>query len=51
MIDADLASIYREDIDCLNRQDWASLHQFVDNNLYYNGQPTVLSGYRVVWLS
>ncbi len=43
---ADLSKIYRSYIDCLNRQDWKNLAQFVDDEVHYNGQPIGLSGYR-----
>jgi predicted ester cyclase len=46
MIKKDLTAIYRDYIDCLNKQDWLGLEQFVDNEVYYNGQRIGLSGYR-----
>ena len=46
MTDASLSTIYREYIDCLNRQDWAELEQFVHDEVHYNGEPIGLSGYR-----
>ena len=46
MIKADLSDVYRAYIACLNQQDWPKLDQFVDDNVYYNGQQIGLSGYR-----
>jgi predicted ester cyclase len=43
---ADLSSIYRAYIACLNRQDWPNLGQFVDDTVFHNGRPLGLSGYR-----
>ena len=43
---ADLSDVYRDYIACLNRQDWPKLEQFVDDDVYYNGQRIGLSGYR-----
>ena len=41
-----LSTIYRQYIDCLNRQDWAGLEQFVHGEVHYNGKRIGLSGYR-----
>jgi predicted ester cyclase len=46
MTRADLADIYRGYIACLNRQDWANLGEFVDEDVYHNGTRIGLSGYR-----
>jgi predicted ester cyclase len=46
LTDTSLATIYRDYIDCLNRQDWPALGQFVDDQVHYNGQWIGLSGYR-----
>jgi predicted ester cyclase len=46
MMKADLSDVYRDYIACLNRQDWPKLEQFVDDDVYYNGQRIGLSGYR-----
>jgi predicted ester cyclase len=46
MTNADLPAIYRAYIACLNRQDWSSLGQFVDDNVSRNGEQLGLSGYR-----
>ena len=43
---ADLSEIYRGYIACLNKQDWPRLDQFVDDNVYHNGQWIGASGYR-----
>jgi predicted ester cyclase len=37
---------YRGYVDCLNRQDWVSLGDFVDPDVHYNGERVGLSGYR-----
>jgi predicted ester cyclase len=42
----DLITIYRNDLDCLNKRVWASLGQFVDDDVTHNGRPLGLSGYR-----
>ena len=36
-----LSTIYRQYIDCLNRQDWAGLEQFVHSEVHYNGKRKV----------
>ncbi|MFL9884134.1 ester cyclase [Paraburkholderia agricolaris] len=46
MSEPDLSVLYRNYLDCLNRRDWASLGQFVDDNVSHNGRPFGLSGYR-----
>jgi len=46
MTKAELADIYRNYIDCLNKQDWPSLEHFVCDDVHYNGQRIGLSGYR-----
>jgi predicted ester cyclase len=46
MADPSLANVYRAYIDCLNRQDWVELGQFVHGEVRYNGQLIGLSGYR-----
>jgi predicted ester cyclase len=43
-----LADLYRDYIDCLNRQDWPNLHKFVDNEARHNGRPFGLAGYRAM---
>ena len=43
---AQLSDIYRGYIDCLNRQDWARLEQFVHAQAVHNGRELGLSGYR-----
>jgi predicted ester cyclase len=48
VIKAGLSDVYRGYIACLNRQDWPKLEQFVDDNVYYNGQRIGLSGYRTM---
>lgn len=48
MTKADLADIYRAYIACLNRQDWPTLGQFVDDDVRYNGRRIGLSGYRAM---
>jgi len=46
MSGADLSEIYRGYIDCLNRQDWSGLGDFVHDDARYNGGYIGLSGYR-----
>jgi predicted ester cyclase len=41
-----LSNIYRAYIACLNRQDWPTVGQFVDENVTRNGERLGLSGYR-----
>jgi predicted ester cyclase len=43
---ASLSNLYRAYIDCLNRQDWDRLGQYVDDEVEHNGRPVKLSGYR-----
>jgi predicted ester cyclase len=42
----ELSEIYRGYIDCLNRQDWQSLGDFIDENAVHNGRQIGLAGYR-----
>jgi len=42
----ELGEIYRGYIDCLNKQDWAQLGEFVHDEVRYNGAPVGLAGYR-----
>lgn len=42
----DLEGIYRNYLDCLNRQDWTALGQFVTEGVHHNGRPFGLAGYR-----
>ncbi|TIT40131.1 MAG: ester cyclase [Mesorhizobium sp.] len=46
MIKTDLRDVYRDYIACLNKQDWAKLGQFVDDEVIHNGRRLGLSGYR-----
>ncbi|EIK93475.1 hypothetical protein PMM47T1_26822 [Pseudomonas sp. M47T1] len=48
MPSTDLATLYRHYIDCLNRQDWANLVAFVDDQASHNGRPFGLAGYRAM---
>ncbi|MCR4266589.1 ester cyclase [Nitratireductor sp. ZSWI3] len=41
-----LSDLYRNYIDCLNRQDWMNLGQFVDDKVHYNDRWVGLVGYR-----
>jgi predicted ester cyclase len=43
-----LSSIYRSYIECLNKQDWTSLGNFVQDQVIYNGLRIGLSGYRTM---
>ncbi|MGK9170553.1 ester cyclase [Inquilinus limosus] len=45
---ADLSTLYRAYIDCLNRRDWARLGDFVDDGARHNGRPFGLAGYRAM---
>jgi predicted ester cyclase len=45
---ASLSDLYRAYIDCLNRQAWNELGQFVDDEAEHNGRPIKLSGYRAM---
>lgn len=46
MDSASLSGLYRAYIDCLNRQDWQALGQYVDDEVEHNGRPLKLIGYR-----
>ncbi|WP_375778590.1 ester cyclase [Bradyrhizobium sp. ma5] len=46
MVDTTLSTAYREYVDCLNRQDWAELEQFVHVEVHHNGERIGLRGYR-----
>ena len=46
MTRSNLSALYRGYVDCLNRQDWLELGQFVHDDVRYNSQPIGLSGYR-----
>src|ERR1700760_2969137 len=48
MTGAALADLYRAYLDCLNRQDWADLGQFVADDARHNGRPFGLAGYRAM---
>jgi predicted ester cyclase len=45
---SDLADTYRNYIDCLNRQDWPVLGQYVHDEVSHNGRPLGLPGYRAM---
>lgn len=40
--------IYEGYLDCLNRQDWSNLGQFVAPDVRHNGRPFGLAGYRAM---
>lgn len=42
----ELITTYRRYIDCLNRQDWGELQEFVHDDVRYNGLHVGLAGYR-----
>lgn len=44
----DLSRLYREYIDCLNRQDWPNLGRFVADDVRYNDAALGLAGYRAM---
>jgi predicted ester cyclase len=46
MTKAELADVYRNYIACLNKQDWPKLDQFVDDEVFCNGQRIGILGYR-----
>jgi len=48
MTETALADLYRNYIACLNRQDWAALHEFVAQDARHNGRPFGLIGYRAM---
>lgn len=48
MAKADLSTVYRDYIACLNKQDWPKLEQFVQDEVTYNGRQIGLSGYRAM---
>jgi predicted ester cyclase len=41
-----LAELYRSYIDCLNRQDWANLGDFVGEDVVHNDRQVGIEGYR-----
>lgn len=41
-----LLNIYRNYLECLNRQTWGELGNFVSDRVCYNGQEIGLAGYR-----
>lgn len=45
---AQLATLYRAYIACLNAQDWARLGDFVSEDARHNGRPFGLAGYRAM---
>lgn len=46
MHEQDLPAVYHAYIDCLNRQDWPGLGDFVHDDVVHNGRRLGLSGYR-----
>lgn len=40
-----LSDLYYAYIGCLNRQDWAELGRYVDDDVEHNGRPLKLAGY------
>jgi predicted ester cyclase len=46
MIRAELSSVYRDYIACLNNQDWPNLEKFVHDEVNYNGRRVGIAGYR-----
>ena len=45
---SDLSDTYRGYIDCLNRQDWQNLGNFVGNDVSYNSKIIGFEGYRTM---
>lgn len=48
MTQEELSDLYRAYIDCLNRQDWDRLGDFVSDQAQHNGRPSGLAGYRAM---
>jgi len=48
MTEAELATIYRDYIACLNEQDWPRLGHFVAHDVVHNGRAFGLAGYRAM---
>jgi predicted ester cyclase len=48
MTETALSERYCDYIACLNRQDWANLHGFLEDDVRYNGRPFGLAGYRAM---
>ncbi|MBR8320008.1 MULTISPECIES: ester cyclase [Burkholderia cepacia complex] len=48
MTDTNLATRYRAYIDCLNRQDWTALGEYVSDDVIHNDRPLGLAGYRAM---
>jgi predicted ester cyclase len=48
MANADLATLYRGYIACLNAQDWSSLGRFVAEDAHHNRKRLGLTGYRAM---
>lgn len=46
MTKSELSNVYRDYIDCLNRQDWPSLGRFVHEDVKHNGEQLGVTGYR-----
>lgn len=46
--EAELATIYRDYIACLNEQDWPRLGHFVAHDVVHNGRAFGLAGYRAM---
>jgi predicted ester cyclase len=51
MNEHDLRNIYLAYLDCLNRQAWDELGNFVADNAQHNGRPFGLSGYRAMLIN
>lgn len=48
MTGTDLSRLYRDYIDCLNRQDWDALPNFVGEDVSHNGRQIGVDGYRAL---
>jgi predicted ester cyclase len=48
MTEAAVSACYRAYIACVNRQDWASLQEFVRDDVRHNGRTLGLAGYRAM---
>jgi predicted ester cyclase len=51
MTSDDISKLYREYIDCLNSQDWSSLHRYVSDDVQYNGKSVGLNGYQAMLIA
>jgi len=48
MKSADLEALYRNYLECLNKQDWDHLAEFVHDDVQHNGKRLGIAGYRAM---